>query len=177
MRKLGTEEVILVNDQDEPLGTMEKVEAHRQGALHRAFSVVLYNPEGQMLIQRRAACKYHSPGLWSNACCSHPRPGESLEDAVQRRLKEELGITCPVEHAYSFIYKIAFDNGLTEHELDHVFVGTVSENLAVNPREVSEFTFTSPDELLARMEKSPAMFTFWFQMIMKKLNDGVRDFT
>src|SRR5271168_1810255 len=114
------EEVILVDESDQPLGTMEKMEAHRRAVLHRAFSVFIFNSRGEMLLQQRAPDKYHSAGLWSNACCSHPRPGEETADAASRRLKEELGFTTPLEELFHFTYKSEFGNGLTEYEFDHV---------------------------------------------------------
>ncbi len=115
-------EVILVNELDEAIGSMEKMEAHEKALLHRAFSVFLFNKNGEMLLQKRAATKYHSPSLWTNACCSHPMPGETTEQAALRRLKEELGFTTNVQKAFHFTYKAVFDNGLTDHEFDHVFV-------------------------------------------------------
>src|ERR1700712_4649445 len=115
------QDVILVNELDEPTGKMEKMEAHRKALLHRAFSVFIFNAKGEMLLQRRSSHKYHSAGLWTNACCSHPFPGEDVKDAALRRLQEELGFTTPLEKAFDFIYKAAFDNGLTEYEFDHVF--------------------------------------------------------
>src|SRR4249919_2599143 len=114
------QEVILVNEQNEAIGTMEKMEAHRKALLHRAFSVFIFNSKGEMLLQQRALNKYHSGGLWTNACCSHPRPGELIEDAATRRLKEELGFETPLKKIFQFTYQASFDNGLTEHEFDHV---------------------------------------------------------
>lgn len=118
------EEVILVNEKDEPIGTMEKLEAHQKGALHRAFSVFLFNPKGELLLQRRALHKYHSAGLWTNTCCSHPRPGEETSAAAHRRLKEEMGMEADLRFMTSFQYRSEFENGLTEHEFDHVFIGS-----------------------------------------------------
>ena len=118
------EEVILVNEQDEQTGTIEKMEAHRKALLHRAFSVFIFNGKGEMLLQQRAMGKYHSPGLWTNACCSHPRPGEEVETAAFRRLKEEMGIETSLKKIFDFIYRTEFDNGLTEYEFDHVYIGT-----------------------------------------------------
>src|SRR5690348_1838378 len=117
------EEVILVNERDEPTGSMEKMEAHRKALLHRAFSIFILSTGGEMLLQQRARSKYHSAGLWTNACCSHPRPGEDVHDAALRRLSEELGFTTSLEKIFDFIYRSEFENGLTEHEFDHVFVG------------------------------------------------------
>jgi len=117
-------DVILVNEQDQPVGTMEKMEVHQKALLHRAFSVFLFNDRGEMLLHKRADSKYHSGGLWTNACCSHPRPGEDTRSAAEKRLQEEMGIVTPLTKAFDFIYKASFDNGLTEHEFDHVFTGT-----------------------------------------------------
>jgi len=163
------EEVILVNEKDEVIGTMEKVEAHRRGALHRAFSVILFRPDGRMLIQKRADCKYHSPGLWSNACCSHPRPGEALEKAVHRRLQEELGLQATLRYLYTFIYEVDFGNGLHEHELDHVFVGTTELIPRLNPVEIEDYTFVAPVELQKDMLQFPEKYSYWFRLIIEKL--------
>ena len=119
--------MILVNERDEPLGSMEKMEAHRKGALHRAFSVFIFNSRGEMLLQQRALKKYHSGGLWTNACCSHPRPGETNEAAALRRLREEMGFDTSLQQIFSFTYRASFNNGLTEHEYDHVFAGIYDE--------------------------------------------------
>ena len=130
-------DIILVNEEDVQVGTMEKMEVHERGLLHRAFSVFIFNKAGEMLLQQRALSKYHSGGLWTNACCSHPRPGEKTEDAAARRLFEELGFGTELRFAFSFTYKAAFDNGLTEHEFDHVFVGHFDGPLRPDPKEVA----------------------------------------
>src|SRR5687768_14610065 len=135
------EQVILVDNDDNAIGTMEKMEAHQKGCLHRAFSVILYNSQGDMLIQKRSAAKYHSAGLWTNACCSHPLPGENIKDATRRRLKEELGIDVSTEFRYKFIYKANLDGGLIEHELDHVFTGLFDGRPHINEDEVSDWKF------------------------------------
>src|SRR4030042_2763439 len=119
------EKIILVDENDREIGTEEKLKTHEQGKLHRAFSIFVFNSKGELLLQRRAKGKYHSGGLWTNTCCSHPREGEKLEEAVHRRLKQEMGLDCPLKEAFSFIYKVRFENGLFEHELDHVFIGRV----------------------------------------------------
>src|SRR5688572_9486804 len=126
------QEVILVNEFDEAIGSMEKMEAHEKALLHRAFSVFLFNKKGEMLLQKRAASKYHSPSLWTNACCSHPMPGEETKQAALRRLDEELGFTTSINKAFHFTYKAVFDNGLTEHEFDHVFVGEYQGAMQLN---------------------------------------------
>ena len=120
---MENDKVILVNEHDDMVGIMDKMEAHQQGLLHRAFSIFIFNTKGEMLLQQRAFSKYHSGGLWTNACCSHPLPGEKTEDAAQRRLKEEIGFETSLEKIFDFVYKAAFENGLTEHEFDHVFAG------------------------------------------------------
>src|SRR6185436_4500009 len=127
-----SEDIILVDEQDQEIGTMEKMEAHRKGVLHRAFSILIFNSKGEMLLQKRAKSKYHSGGLWTNACCSHPLPGESMKDATNRKLLQEMGIAVPTEFAYSFQYRAELDNDLVENELDHVFVGLYDKSPKVN---------------------------------------------
>ncbi len=158
------EEVILVNEFDKPLGSMEKIEAHRQALLHRAFSIFIFNSKGEMLLQRRAATKYHSGGLWTNACCSHPRPGEDTGHAARRRLSEELGFTTRLEKIFDFTYKSAFDNGLTEFEFDHVFVGMHDQAVYPNQEEVSEYRFLSPDAIRMELASNPDQYTSWFHL-------------
>lgn len=166
---MSEERVILVDEQDVVVGDMEKLAAHVQGALHRAFSVLIYNTRGEMLLQRRAAGKYHSPLLWSNACCSHPRPGEEMTDAVTRRLTEEIGLTCEAKFLHRFLYKIDFENGLTEHEMDYVFVGTTDDLPVLNPHEVDAFKYMPMNDLHQDMLAHPEDYTFWFHLIMKDL--------
>lgn len=157
------ERVVLVNEQDEELGTMGKMEAHQKGALHRAFSIFIFDADGCLLLQRRAAEKYHSAGLWTNTCCSHPRLGETIEAAARRRLMEEMGLDLPLEHRFSFIYKAGFDNGLQEHELDHVFFGWNNGTPDPNPEEVSEWKSVPLNELDAQIQEHPDHFTFWLR--------------
>jgi len=159
-----TEEVILVDESDRPLGTMEKMEAHRRAVLHRAFSVFIFNSRGEMLLQQRAQEKYHSAGLWTNACCSHPRPGEDTREAAMRRLREELGFTTPLEELFHFIYKSEFDNGLTEYEFDHVFVGTYDDAIHPNIAEVSDFRYYSTENIREHLQHGPDKFTSWFHL-------------
>src|SRR5687768_14206462 len=135
--------VILVNEQDEPVGTMEKLEAHQKGLLHRAFSVFVVNKNGEMLLQQRAQDKYHSGGLWTNTCCSHPLPGENVLDASHRRLMEEMGFDCPLREIFSFTYRAEFDNGLTEHEFDHVFFGEYDGEVIPDTAEVQATRYLS----------------------------------
>jgi isopentenyl-diphosphate Delta-isomerase len=159
-------DVILVDEKDNETGTMEKLEAHKQGILHRALSVVILNDKNEMLIQRRADDKYHSGGLWSNACCSHPKPGESTADAALRRLKEEMGIEAELEFMKSFIYQVKFPNGLTEHEFDHLFTGRYNGTPSPDPSEVSEWKWVRLDELKKSIKENPTEYSFWFRMIM-----------
>ena len=135
------EKVILVDERDNIVGTMEKLEAHRQGVLHRAFSILLFNSKGEILLQKRAASKYHSGGLWTNACCSHPLPEESMEQATRRKLKQEMGIDLQTEFAYKFIYKATLDHGLTEHELDYVYTAIFDGDPVINTEEVEAWKF------------------------------------
>lgn len=155
------EYVILVNEHDEALGTMEKMAAHRSGTLHRAFSIFLFDAEGRVLLQQRADDKYHSPGLWSNACCSHPRPDEDLRSAADRRLKEELGIEARLEKRFAFTYQARFANDLQEHEFDHVFFGSFTGGLHPDTAEVKGVRWLSPDELSAEISLTPEAFTPW----------------
>jgi isopentenyl-diphosphate Delta-isomerase len=163
------EMVILVDENDRQLGTMEKMEAHRKGILHRAFSVFIFNPAGEMLLQRRAADKYHSPGLLTNTCCSHPRPGESTADAASRRLIEEMGIKADLRHKTSFIYKTRFDNALTEHEFDHVFFGVTNKSPVINRHEVQEYCWMKIENIKEEIKRNPEQFTSWFRIAMEKL--------
>ncbi len=160
------DQVILVDTEDNEIGSMEKIEAHRKGALHRAFSVLLFNSAGDMLLQKRAKNKYHSAGLWSNACCSHPMPGENIKDAVSRRLQEELGIQLTPSFSHKFIYHIEFPNNLTEHELDHVYIGSFDGVPNVNKDEVEDWKFISQKELKGHMAKYPDQYTHWFKLIL-----------
>jgi isopentenyl-diphosphate delta-isomerase len=165
-----SEEVILVDEFDQPLGTMEKMEAHRRGLLHRAFSVFIFNSRGEMLLQQRAPDKYHSAGLWSNACCSHPRPGEEIADAASRRLREELGFTTPLEKLFHFTYKSEFGNGLTEYEFDHVFVGVYDEPIHANAAEVSDCRYESFDNIRECLRLEPGSYTSWFHVAFPMLS-------
>ena len=163
------ENVILVTPDDQPIGTEEKLKAHLEGKLHRAFSVFIFNSQGEMLLQRRALHKYHSPGLWSNACCSHPRPGEDSEAAAHRRMKEEMGFDCHIERAFQFTYKAEFDNGLTENELDHVFIGEYNGVVQPNPEEVAEYRWIDADSLKKDMQENPEQYTYWFRVVLDKV--------
>lgn len=158
------EEVILVNEEDVPQGIMEKMEAHRKALLHRAFSIFIFNSKGEMLLQRRAPGKYHSPGLWTNACCSHPRPGEDTMAAAGRRLAEEMGFTTGLEKLFDFTYRSEFDNGLTEFEFDHVFVGHYDREIRPDAAEVSDYCYQSLDEIKEGLVTRPDHFTSWFHL-------------
>lgn len=166
---ISTQEVILVNEQDEPIGTMEKMEAHRKALLHRAFSVFIFNSKGEMLLQQRALSKYHSAGLWTNACCSHPFPGEATDAAASRRLNEELGFTAPLEKIFHFTYITEFDNGLTEHEFDHVFTGLYEQIIQPNPDEVQDFCYKSLEDISQSLETHPQKYTSWFRIAFPKV--------
>jgi isopentenyl-diphosphate delta-isomerase len=161
------EEVVLVNEHDVEVGTMEKLEAHEKGLLHRAFSVILVNSKGELLLQKRAAKKYHSASLWTNACCSHPRPGESIEAAAERRLKEELGIHAKPTLAYSFLYKVELENNLIEHELDHVLIGKFDGEPIANPEEIEDWKYINLASLREDVKKNPMSYTHWFKLIME----------
>lgn len=165
------EQVVLVNERDEELGLMEKMEAHEKALLHRAFSVFVFNRQGELLLQQRALDKYHSGGLWTNTCCSHPRSNESVANAASRRLQEEMGFETPLEKVFDFIYQAKFDNGLTEHEFDHVFVGYYDGDIQVNPAEVNNYTFRSMESIQESLNKHDGLFTAWFEIIFPRVMD------
>lgn len=160
------DKVILVDRNDSEIGAMEKMEAHEKGLLHRAFSVLLFNNEGKILLQKRARHKYHSANLWTNTCCSHPQPGEDTQDAARRRLREEMGIDVPTQFAYKFIYKTPLDSNLTEHEYDHVFIGTFNGEPKINRDEVDDWKFADLDWIRKDMASNPDQYTYWFRMIV-----------
>ncbi len=162
------EQVILVNENDEQIGLMPKMEAHEKAVLHRAFSVFIFNTKGELLLQQRAAEKYHSPNLWTNTCCSHQRNGETNIEAGKRRLHEEMGFSCDIKEIFSFIYQAPFDNGLTEHELDHVMVGYFNENPKINKDEVEAYHWMTLDNVKKDIELHPEKYTEWFKIIFKK---------
>jgi isopentenyl-diphosphate delta-isomerase len=163
------EQVILVDKDDCEIGLMEKMEAHKQSVLHRAFSVFLFNPQGKMLLQQRALTKYHSAGLWTNTCCSHPRPGETLDDAVTRRLMEEMGITAKVSKAFDFIYQAELPDHLNEHEFDHVFIGNFDDEVRPNHLEVANFVYQSIEEVEVNLQSYPEKYTVWFKIAFPKV--------
>ena len=168
---MQTEQVILVNEQDVETGTIEKMEAHRKALLHRAFSVFIFNAKGEMLLQQRAMGKYHSPGLWTNTCCSHPRPGEEIEEAATRRLKEEMGIDSSLIKKFDFIYRTEFENGLTEYEFDHVYTGTYDGSLNPDKQEVNDYCFRSIEEIKSDLNQRPEKYTAWFKIALPILNE------
>lgn len=169
MMKQDFVEVVLVNEADEQLGLMEKMEAHEKGLLHRAFSVFIFNSRGKMLLQQRALSKYHSGGLWTNACCSHPFPGENTQVAAMRRLKEELGFTSALHKIFDFTYRSEFANGLIEHEFDHVFLGYYDGPVSPNPDEVEDYAFKDMEWIKQELHRNPAHFTSWFKLAMPRL--------
>ena len=163
------ERVILVDKDDTPQGTMEKMEAHEKGVLHRAFSVFIFNSNGEMLLQQRAFSKYHSGGLWTNTCCSHPREGEATIEAAHRRLQEEMGFDCEIKKAFDFIYKKELDKGLTEHELDHVFIGEFEGEFCFNPEEVNAVVYMPVKEVLNEVAQAPENYTEWFKICLSEV--------
>ncbi|MFM1876935.1 MAG: hypothetical protein RL266_2672 [Bacteroidota bacterium] len=165
------EKVILVNERDEQIGLMEKLEAHEKGALHRAVSVFIFNKKGELLLQKRAATKYHGAGLWTNTCCTHPRDGETNLECAHRRLKEEMGIETQLSEQFSFMYKAEVENGLIENEYDHVFFGVFDRNLELNPHEVEDCTFVSLGNVSKEAEQHPERFSIWFRIILEKFRE------
>ncbi len=162
------EQVVLVNENDEKIGLMPKQEAHIKGVLHRAFSVFIFNDKNELMLQQRALHKYHTPGLWANTCCSHQRDGESTLDAGKRRLMEEMGFTTALEERTTFIYKAPFDNGLTEHELDHILVGYYEADPEINPEEVASWKWMDLELVREDIQNNPEIYTPWFKIIFDK---------
>jgi isopentenyl-diphosphate Delta-isomerase len=164
-------EVILVNENDQPVGVIEKLEAHQKGLLHRAFSIFIFNDQNQLMLQQRALDKYHSGGLWTNTCCSHPAPDESLEQACHRRLREEMGFDTNLEFVTSFIYKAELDKQLIEHEFDHVYIGNYNDHPAINKAEVASWKFVDLKIIDADLLQNPDRYTVWFRIIFSKVKD------
>jgi isopentenyl-diphosphate delta-isomerase len=162
------EQVILVNKNDEKIGLMPKIEAHRKAMLHRAFSVFVFNEKEELLLQQRGSDKYHSPDLWTNTCCSHQRDGETNIEAGKRRLKEEMGFDCDLKELFWFIYKAPFDNGLTEYELDHVMVGYFNEDPKINDAEVKSFKWMKLEDVKTDIDNNPLNYTEWFKIIFNE---------
>ncbi len=169
------ENVILVNRNDEPIGLMPKLEAHEKAVLHRAFSVFVLNKDNQIMLQQRAHHKYHSPLLWTNTCCSHQREGESNIEAGNRRLFEEMGFNTELKELFHFIYKAPFDNGLTEHELDHVMIGYYNESPIINPEEVENWKWMGIDDVQADIQLHPEKYTVWFKIIFDEFYHYLED--
>jgi len=164
------DDIILVNEQDEGIGTGEKMPVHKEGKLHRAFSIFVFNNKGEVLLQRRSLEKYHSPGLWSNACCGHPKPGEEIIEAAHRRLKEEMGFDTKLQEQFSFIYKVKLGE-FFEHECDHVLTGKYSgEEVNTDPAEVAEYKWISWEALNKDIEKNPAIYTFWLKVALDEFS-------
>ena len=169
------EHVILVNEKDEQIGVMPKMEAHEKAVLHRAFSVFVMNKKGETMLQQRAQHKYHSPFLWTNTCCSHQREGESNIEAGKRRLQEEMGFVTELRELCSFIYKAPFDNGLTEHELDHVMLGYYDEVPVINEEEVAAWKWMHPEDIKSDIAENPALYTAWFKIIFEKFYEHLTE--
>lgn len=163
--------VVLVNEQDVPIGKMEKLEAHIKGELHRAFSVFIFNSDGELLLQKRSDEKYHSGGLWTNTCCGHPNPGEIVSGAAANRLAEEMGLLSELKFGFKFLYKESVGNHLTEHEIDYVFFGISNCLPAINESEVSDYRYLSLEGLKEEMNDVPDTFTEWFKIIYEKAFD------
>jgi isopentenyl-diphosphate Delta-isomerase len=168
---MKNQDVILVTAQDLEIGVMEKMEAHQKGLLHRAFSVFIFDKNGKMLLQQRAAKKYHGGLLWTNACCSHPYPDENVQEAAERRLNEELGFTIPLEKIFSFTYRAEVENGLIEHEYDHVFAGEYDGELNPNSEEVAAYAYCSMEEIVNLLDQSPSHFTTWFRIAFPQIEN------
>ena len=166
-----SENVILVDEKDQVIGIMPKMEAHLLGKLHRAFSVFIFNSKGELLLQQRAADKYHSGGKWSNTCCSHPRPGEDTLAAAHRRLFEEMGLKCKLNEAFSFIYKVEMDGGLIEHEYDHVYVGVSDELSVPDPGEVAAYCYQNMSELEEKLISEPDQYSEWLKICFSRVNN------
>lgn len=169
------EKVILVDINDEPIGLMEKMAAHEQALLHRAFSVFIVNDNNEIMLQQRAASKYHSPLLWTNTCCSHQRAGETNIQAGKRRLQEEMGFEVELTELFHFIYKAPFDNGLTEHELDHVMIGKYNDVPMINQDEVESWKWMSIDDIKKDMQENPDDYTAWFKIIFEEFNHYIEN--
>ncbi|MDR3559219.1 MAG: isopentenyl-diphosphate Delta-isomerase [Candidatus Pacebacteria bacterium] len=168
-----SEEIILVDENDKQVGTGEKMDVHQKGLLHRCFSIVIFNSEGEMLLQKRATGKYHAGGLWTNACCSHPRPGKDIKNEAEERLFSEMGLRSDLCEIFSFVYRAEFENGLVEHEFDHVFQGKFDGEPRINPEEASGWRWVSVSDLKKEIEASSEKFTPWFRLIVKRMTHGL----
>lgn len=168
------DEVVLVNENDEFVGTMAKMEAHQKGLLHRAFSVFIFDSRGRMLLQQRSSQKYHGANLWTNACCSHPFPDEKIDDAAERRLKEELGFVTPLQKIFSFTYHAPVENNLIEHEFDHVFTGEYENAIRPNHHEVADYTYETMEQIKKDIQSYPEKFTSWFKIAFPEIEEWWR---
>jgi len=162
------EQVILVDEKDNEIGTMEKMEAHQKGLLHRAFSVLVFNSKGEMLLQQRAISKYHSGGLWTNTCCSHPQPGETIEQAGKRKLMQEMGFSCDLSFSHKFLYKVQLDNDLIEYEWDYILIGYYDGVPSINASEAQAWKSASVKSIQQDAIKNPDLYTCWFKLILKQ---------
>jgi isopentenyl-diphosphate delta-isomerase len=171
------ENVILVNEKDEPIGLMPKMEAHEKAVLHRAFSVFVLNSKNEIMLQQRAHHKYHSPLLWTNTCCSHQREGETNIQAGSRRLFEEMGFQTDLKELFHFIYKAPFDNGLTEHELDHVMIGYYNDAPSINPEEVEDWKWMPIEAVKSDIQNNPDLYTIWFKIIFDQFYHFLEEHT
>jgi isopentenyl-diphosphate delta-isomerase len=168
------EYVILVDKKDQPTGKMEKMEAHIKGSLHRAFSIFVFNREHELMLQQRSFSKYHSPGLWTNTCCSHPRAGEDTDSAAHRRLVEEMGFDCRLNEIFSFVYLADVGNGLTEHEFDHVYTGFTHKTPAINPDEVHDWKFMKMKDIRLDININPENYTVWFKIAFENIEKYIK---
>lgn len=165
------DQLILVDERDVQTGTRGKLEVHTQGLLHRAFSIIVKNNKGEIMLQKRALSKYHSGGLWTNTCCGHPRDGEELETAAHRRLSEEMGFDCPLKEITSFIYQVNLDHGLQEHEFLHVYLGEYSTEPVLNPDEADDWKWISLQDMQSDISNNPENYTYWFKTALKKIGE------
>lgn len=166
---MAQEYVILVDESDNEIGVMEKLQAHQEGLLHRAFSIFIFNSKNELLLQQRALTKYHSAGLWANTCCSHPRPNETIKDSANRRLHEEMGMSCDLNIKTNFIYTTQFENGLTENELDYVLVGFTNQNPIINIEEVESYKWQSISDIKTDVIANPQHYASWFKIALEKV--------
>ncbi len=171
LKRMAKQQVVLVDKDDNPLGTMEKMAAHENGSLHRAFSIFIFNSNKELMIHQRALSKYHSPGLWTNTCCSHPQLEKSIEENAHQRLQEEMGFDCEFEKAFTFLYKADVGQGLIEHEFDHVFVGVSDTQPQINPEEVEAWKYMSMEALRDDIENNENNYTEWFKIAFEKVED------
>ncbi|MDP3057119.1 MAG: isopentenyl-diphosphate Delta-isomerase [bacterium] len=167
------EKIILVDKNDKEIGLGEKLKVHQEGKLHRAFSIFIFNSKGELMLQQRARSKYHSGGLWTNTCCSHPGSGERFEEAVHRRLQEEMGFDCEMKEIFSFIYKAKLDHGLWEHEFDHVFIGRFDGEPRINPEEADDWKWINFDELKKDISENSGNYTVWFKIAVDKNGEDI----